>query len=252
METSIEVAKASDSVRIERLAEQLDGMRDKLSWKCRIRVLKFHDTDVSRILPTDCETAEHIAEALFNDNPDAVLRLEEIMLRRNDPRAAGLHGLKPRHLTDVFKINPDEVTEYEKNLLMYGGASCIWQCLKGNGSATPGGSLTIFDNTNAAIGVGDSSTAAAATQTDLQASSNKLRAAMDSTYPTHTDGTGSGAAVITFKSTFTTGQANFAWAESGVFNSATAATGRMLNRIVQSLGTKVSGSWSNVIAITLA
>lgn len=147
---------------------------------------------------------------------------------------------------------PVEVVEREGNLLMYGGASCLWQCLIGNGTTTAGQSLTYFNNANAAIGVGDSSAAAAATQTNLQATTNKLRKGMDATYPQHTDGTASGSASITFKSTFGTADANFAWNEWGLFNSATDGTGRMLNRKVESLGTKTSGSWVLTITLTLS
>lgn len=148
---------------------------------------------------------------------------------------------------------PYEVLEGEGNLLMYGGASCQWETLIGNGTGTAGQTLTYFNNGNAAIGVGDSTTAEAATQTDLQAATNKLRKGMDATYPQHTDATTSGAASIVFKSTFGSTDANFAWQEWGVFNSATAATGRMLNRKVQSLGTKASGTtWVLTITLTLA
>jgi hypothetical protein len=148
---------------------------------------------------------------------------------------------------------PYDVIKGEGNLLMYGGASCLWQCLIGNGTASAGQSLTFFNNAQAAIGVGDSATAAAATQTDLQAATNKLRKAMDSTYPQHTDATTSGAASIVFRSTFGSSDANFAWAEWGVFNSATAATGRMLNRKVESNGTKGSGStWTFTVTLSLA
>lgn len=150
-------------------------------------------------------------------------------------------------------VVPYEVIEQEGNLLMYGGVSCLWQCLIGNGTASAGQALTYFNNGNAAIGSGDSNTAAAATQTDLQASSNKVRQAMDATFPTHTDATSSGAASIVFKATFGTSAANWAWAEWGVFNSPTAATGRMLNRKVESLGTKTSAaSWAFTVTLTLA
>jgi hypothetical protein len=88
----------------------------------------------------------------------------------------------------------DEVVEIDGNLLMYGGASCQWQTLIGNGTASAGQALTFFNNAQAAIGVGDSSTAAVATHTNVQASTNKLRVAMDSTYPQHTDATTAGAA----------------------------------------------------------
>lgn len=148
---------------------------------------------------------------------------------------------------------PYEVIEREGNLLMYGGASNLWQALIGNGTTTAGQTLTYFNNAQAAIGVGDSTMAAAATQTDLQAASNKLRKAMDATYPSHADGTSSGAASITFRSTFSSSDANFAWQEWGIFNSATAATGRMLNRKVESLGTKVSGAtWQLTCTLTLS
>jgi hypothetical protein len=136
-------------------------------------------------------------------------------------------------------------------LLTYGGASCLWQCLIGNGTGTAAQTLTFFNNGNAYIGVGDTNTAAAATQTDLAASSNKLRKAMDSTYPQHTDAVTSGAASIVFRSTFGSSDANFAWAEWGTFNGSSG--GRMLNRKVESLGTKGSGSsWVLTITLSLA
>jgi hypothetical protein len=147
---------------------------------------------------------------------------------------------------------PDEVVEGTPNLLMRGGASALLECLIGNGTSTAGQALTYFNNANAYIGVGDSTTAAVLTQTDLQASTNKLRKAMASTYPQHTDSTStSGAETITFQSAFATTDANFAWQEWGVFNGSSG--GRMLNRKVESLGTKTSSSaWTMTVTITLA
>lgn len=108
--------------------------------------------------------------------------------------------------------------------------------------AAVAGSVTAFDNSHAYIGVGDSSTAFSASQTDLQASSNKTRKAMDATYPS------GGSNVLTFRSTFGTSDANYAWNEWGVFNASTSGT--MLSRKVESLGTKTSAqSW--VITATL-
>jgi hypothetical protein len=153
----------------------------------------------------------------------------------------------------IAGVDPYAVYKGAGNLLMYGGASCLWQCLIGNGTASAGQALTYFNNAQAALGVGDSSTAAVATQTDLQAVTNKLRKAMDATYPVHTDATSSGAASIQFKSTFATGDANFAWEEWIVANSATNGTGRALNRKVESLGTKTSAaSWAFTVTLTLA
>ena len=149
-------------------------------------------------------------------------------------------------------VVPFDTIEREGNLLVIGGASVLWQTLIGNGTATGGQALTYFNNANAYIGVGDSSTAAADTQTDLQAATNKLRKAMDATYPLHTDTTGTaGSKSITFRSTFATGDANFAWAEWALFNGSSG--GRMLNRKVESLGTKTSAAtWVLTITLSLA
>lgn len=146
----------------------------------------------------------------------------------------------------------DELIPIEGNLLVYGGAGVQWQTLIGNGTGTAGQALTFFNNANAAIGVGDSATAAAATQTDLQAATNKLRKGMDATYPLHTDGVVIGAKTIVFRASFLTAEANWAWNEWGIFNSPTAATGRMLNRKVQALGTKASGTWQLTLTLDLA
>lgn len=70
-----------------------------------------------------------------------------------------------------------------ENLLMIRGASNIWECLIGNGTGTAAQVLTYFNNGNAYIGVGTSSTAEANTQTDLQAGG--VRVAMDATFPLH-------------------------------------------------------------------
>lgn len=158
---------------------------------------------------------------------------------------------------DTIGKAPDEVVEMDRNLLMYGGVSCLWQCLVGNGTGTAGQALTFFNNTNAAIGVGDSTTAPAATQTDLQAATNKTRVGMVAGYPQHTDGVVAGSASVTFQASFpATGgtAANYAWNEVGVFNSATSGAGRMLNRLAPAggFGTKAGGTWSMTVTITIS
>ena len=142
-----------------------------------------------------------------------------------------------------------ERLEREGNLLLTGGASVLWEALIGNGTGTAGQALTFFNNANARIGVGDSTTAAAVTQTGLQAATNKLLKAMDATFPSHTDSTSTaGAASVTFKSTFGTADANFAWQEWVVDNGT-----RTLNRKVESLGTKTSAAtWALTITLSLA
>ncbi len=111
-------------------------------------------------------------------------------------------------------------------------------------SATTTGTMTAYSNANSYLGVGDSTTAFASTQTDLVAATNKLRKAMDATYPQLSTN------VITFRSTFATGDANWAWQEWGVFNASTAGT--MMCRKVESLGTKTAAqTWQLTATITL-
>jgi hypothetical protein len=107
-----------------------------------------------------------------------------------------------------------------------------------------GESSTLFNNANAHLGVGDSATAFAASQTDLVAATNKLRKAMDATYPQRS------VNVITYRSTFGTSEGNFAWEEVGVFNGSSANT--MLCRKTQALGTKPSNqSWELTATVTV-
>ena len=102
---------------------------------------------------------------------------------------------------------------------------------------------TPFNNTNTYIGVGDSTTVFSAAHTDLQASTNKLRKIMDATYPQVA------ANVVTYRATFATTDANYAWQEWGVFNASSAGT--MLSRKVESLGTKTSAqTWVFTVTLT--
>ena len=118
------------------------------------------------------------------------------------------------------------------------GAILAAQCLMND-------SATFLNSSNSHLGVGDSSTAFAASQTDLQASSNKARKAMESGYPTRSSG------ALTFRSLFGTSDANHAWNEWGVFNASTSGT--MFSRKVESLGTKTSSqSWQLTATITVA
>jgi hypothetical protein len=97
--------------------------------------------------------------------------------------------------------------------------------------ALMGDTFTNYNNTNARLGVGDSATAFADTQTDLLGT-NKLRKGMEATFPTRS------VREITWKSSFGASEANWAWLENGVFNAASA--GEMLARDVENLGTKAS------------
>lgn len=134
---------------------------------------------------------------------------------------------------------------FHGNLLTIGGASALWERLIGTG-------VTDFSSSNAYLGVGDSTTAAADTQTDLQAATNKTRKTATAS---HTDSTGTaGSKTITFVATFGTSDANHRWREWGTFNAST--SGRMLNRKVEDLdggSAKTSAqSWQLTVTISLA
>ena len=134
---------------------------------------------------------------------------------------------------------PDEVVEKKDNLLLNAGIEALLNLLVGN-------SVTDFGPGNAYIGVGDSTTAATASQTGLQASSNKDYQGMESGYPSVTGQT------VTFRSIWASAEGNFDWNEWTVANgSSDSATN--LNRKVAALGTKASGSeWTLTVAITVS
>lgn len=97
--------------------------------------------------------------------------------------------------------------------------------------------------------VGNSTATHATNQTWMQGASSTMKA-MDATYPSRATN------VLTFRATFSTAEANFAWNEWGIWNSTstTDANANMLNRKVEdpSLGTKTSAqSWQITADITI-
>lgn len=131
----------------------------------------------------------------------------------------------------VVPVHGNELTNAGINLVM----SAI--CVTGQ---------TLFSAANAYLCVGDSTTAFAASQTDLQAATNKVRVAMTGGFPTY--GTSQKA---TWKASFGSAVANWAWQEFAVANASTGGT--ILNRKVSVQGTKASGqTWDLTLEITLA
>lgn len=130
------------------------------------------------------------------------------------------------------------IEEVVGNLLLNEGIAEMWDLV------IAAGSPTAYNNANAQIGVGDSSTAEANTQTDLQAATNKLFKGMNATYPQRSNQT------VSWQSDFTTGEANWAWNEWSIRNGASAD--KNMNRKVQSLGTKSSGTWTLTAQVTLS
>jgi len=136
------------------------------------------------------------------------------------------------------RFRPYSVSRFEGNVLLNEGINNVLTTVLG------GGSPTVYDNTNARLGVGDSSTAEDASQTGLQAASNKAWVAMEGGYPTY----GSSQQIV-WRSSFNGSTANFAWNEWVVKQS---TSSKCLNRKVESLGTKTSGTWTLEVDITLS
>jgi hypothetical protein len=144
---------------------------------------------------------------------------------------------------------PDAVETAEHNLLLNEGIQLMLDLLIGASSST-------YTNSTSFLGVGTSTTAASASQTALQAannSSNKLYKVMDATYPSRASQT------VTWKATFGSSDANFAWNEWSVAraasnpNSDDTSVGTNLNRKVTSFGTKSSGAtWTLTVDITVS
>ena len=149
-------------------------------------------------------------------------------------------GWKAEWTIEKFKKDakkPYAVEKFEGNLGLQEGRAELIDLICGLGTPTE------WDNTNANIGVGDSSTAAQETDTGLLGSS-KLYKAMLATYPQRS------AQTAEWKSEFTDGEAEFAWEEFTVCNT-NADAGVNLNRKVESKGTKGSGeTWTVSLKIT--
>jgi hypothetical protein len=139
-------------------------------------------------------------------------------------------GIKPY---EVIKGKPH-------NCILHEGWIAAFYLIAGVGSAK-----TKWDNSNARIGVGDSATAPADTQTGLQAATNKLWKAMNASYPQQ-----SGDHDLVFQSDFVSGEAEYAWNEETIVNASNDA-GDNLCRQNTSLGTKPSGqTWRLTGTIT--
>lgn len=157
--------------------------------------------------------------------------------------------IHPRPVWTITKFADDEDfrlgEHYEKsvvegNLLLNEGITEFLNLLTG-------GAGTAFSNANARLGVGDSTTATAATQTALQAPANKLYKTMEAGYPQVSNQS------VVFRSVFGSSEANFAWEEFSVMNGADEATAKNLNRKVSSQGAKASGqTWQLDLTITFS
>jgi len=143
-------------------------------------------------------------------------------------------------LDDVLSSGekPYEVCTDVQNIILDTGANEMLKLIGGVSGAVA------FSAANAKIYVGDDATAEAASQTGVLATTNKAYAAMDAGYPSVSGRT------IVFRASFDDSTANFAWRESAVTNGSGVGAISM-NRKVSSLGTKVTGTWTLQITISL-
>ena len=163
------------------------------------------------------------------------------LIKWNDPDnkiARLMQAGLPTHIAlKRFKDYIIEISECEGNLALNEGIEAVLELL--GGISTP----TKWDNANARLGVGDSNTAASATQTGLQGT-NKTFKGMDTGYPQRSSQT------IEWRATFGSAEGNHSWQEFTVVNAAD-DTGENLNRKVEDKGTKTSGeSWTLSLKIT--
>ena len=133
---------------------------------------------------------------------------------------------------------PYEVCSDVQNIILDTGANEMLKLIGGVSGATA------FSAANAKIYVGSDSTAEAASQTGVIATTNKAFAGMDSGYPSVSGRT------IVFRASFDDATANFAWNEAAITNGSGAGAIAM-NRKVSALGTKTTGTWTLQLTISL-
>lgn len=166
-------------------------------------------------------------------------------------------GLTWKCRTQVEKYYPltghREYLDIAGNVAANGGMANFWSRMvtRNPSTSSTGAQLQAFSTGNARIGLGASTATAAATQTDLQSTTKKYNG-MDTAYPKTWNVTTSSGRMAQFQSVFTSSEANFAVNEWGIFNSTVAAK-RMLNRKVQSLGTKTSAArWTVTLTLSVS
>ena len=126
----------------------------------------------------------------------------------------------------------------DENIFLTLGINEMWKLITGQSANT-------FTTAQAQIGIGDSATAAVASQTDLQAAANKAYVLMDAGYPTVPS-----AGAIQFRATFGSAVANYVWSEF-VLKHLTSLIS--LDRATGAWGTKAAGTtWVATLTATIA
>lgn len=133
---------------------------------------------------------------------------------------------------------PDDIAMETQNIILDVGANEILRVLAGTGGQA-------YDANNAYIYVGTDTTRESADQIGVIATgANRAYAGMDIGYPVVT-----GRQAI-YRASFGDTSANFQWAESAIVNG-TGANAVAMNRKVVNLGTKVTGTWTLQITLSI-
>jgi hypothetical protein len=219
---------------------------DRVGWRCDWLCEKWSEEAVDwarqRLLKRGVTHVENgvreVEHRGLRDRVASAVAGRPVYQKIQVPRLVAIERAVPSSVLRKLVGLPEDEVEIHGNLLLNEGIQEMWDLVCGEGSPTA------YSTANAELGVGDSSTAADATQTNLQGGAEITWKAMNGSYPTRTNQT------MAFQSDFATGDANYAWAEWGVRNGSTAD--KNMNRKVESLGTKASGTWTLTGSITLS
>lgn len=135
-------------------------------------------------------------------------------------------------------FEPDEIAYAGQNIILDSGANEMLKLISGTGG-------TAYSSANTYIYVGTNTTAENAAQSGVLATgSNRAYAKLDSGYPVV-----NGRQVI-YRASFGDSSANFTWNESSIVNGVSTSAVAM-NRKMQNLGTKNTGTWTIQITVSL-
>ena len=198
---------------------------------------------ISKILENIAAKAESLTDA----QKEELKNLRSILNRAlalSEHVAWEVHWRVEKFLSKTFDEvlatgeQPYEVCSDVQNIILDTAANEMLKLIGGVAGATA------FSAANAKIYVGSDSTAEAASQTGVIATTNKAYAGMDSGYPSVSGRT------IVFRASFDDATANFAWNEAAITNGS-GVSAIAMNRKVSALGTKTTGTWTLQLTISL-
>jgi hypothetical protein len=204
---------------------------DSIKWWPKIQVLKYGPESIREV----------------------VAYMDTHRMRPVDRAGQEPTGPELRMMEQLKGLAPDEITHGEGNSLVTVGQDRIVDLICANGSPQAFTWNATASLTRAFAGVGDSSATTTSGMVALQAASNRFYAMVDA-QPTSVNG------VISANTTYGSGEAEFAWNEwcwgiaaSTITEGATfPASGVMLNRKAQSLGTKGAlSTWTLQASVTI-